>query len=828
MHCASCVRRVESVMAAVPHVEEATVNLATETARVRLKGDPSGDAVREIVSAVEAAGYTVDRRTADLPVEGMHCASCVGRVEKALKTAEGVVDASVNLASEKATITYLPTVTDPSRLAEAVRAAGYDVPRSDKATSQGEKGADRQEAERTALRRAVITASVLTAPVFLIEMGRHFVPAIGTAVDATIGIAGLHYLLFALTTAVLFGPGQRFFRYGARSLVRGSPDMNALVMLGSGAAYGYSVVATVAPALLPSGTAHVYYEAAAMIVTLILVGRFLEATAKGRTSQAVRRLVSLRPVTARVVRGDSTETVPASDVRLGDIVQVRPGETIPVDGPVVEGRSYVDESMISGEPVPVAKAPGDMVTGGTINGSGGLTFRAERVAEATTLAQIIRMVETAQGAKLPIQALVDKVTMWFVPAVMTAAALTFIVWLVFGPEPALALGLVNAVAVLIIACPCAMGLATPTSIMVGTGRAAELGILFRKGDALQRLQGVDVIALDKTGTLTEGRPSLTDLMTAPGFERQEVLRLAAGAESRSEHPIAQAVVNAATAEGLPLPAASGFEATPGQGAVATVDGRLVEVGSIRHLESLGYDLSRWSGELEMLGEAGKTALAVAVDHQVAAVMAVADELKPSTPAAIAALHALGIEVAMITGDNHRAAGAIARLLKIDQVVAEAMPDTKIDAIRKLQADGRVVAFVGDGLNDGPALAQADVGIAIGTGTDVAIEAAEVVLMSGDLEGVPRALALSRATMRNIRENLFWAFAYNTLLIPLAAGVLYPVAGLLLSPVIAAAAMALSSVFVLGNALRLRRFDAERNRVREAPEQAPPLRQPKAA
>jgi heavy metal translocating P-type ATPase len=579
------------------------------------------------------------------------------------------------------------------------------------------------------------------------------------------------------------------------------------VVLGTSAAYAYSVVATFLPGLLPPGMDNVYYEAAAVIVTLIMLGRYLEARAQGRTSEAIKHLMGLQAKTARVMRDGEALEIPLEQVLAGDIVQVRPGEKIPVDGEVVEGSSFVDESMITGEPVPVQKTQGAEVVGGTINKTGSFTFRATRIGADTVLAQIIRMVEQAQGSKLPIQALVDRVTAWFVPVVMAAAALTFLVWLVFGPDPALTFALVNAVAVLIIACPCAMGLATPTSIMVGTGRAAELGVLFRQGEALQSLKEVGVVALDKTGTLTQGRPDLTDFVTAPGFPDAEALRLVAAVEGRSEHPIAQAIVAAAEQRGLALPATDAFEAVPGFGVSAMVEGRKVDVGADRFMTKLGLSVADFADTAARLGTEGKSPLYAAIDGKLAAIIAVADPIKPSTPEAIGALHALGLKVAMITGDNRRTAEAIARQIGIDEVVAEVLPDGKVEVVKHLrQAHGRI-AFVGDGINDAPALAEADIGIAIGTGTDIAIESADVVLMSGDVRGVVNAIALSKATIRNIGQNLFWAFAYNVLLIPVAAGVLYPFNGTLLSPIVAAGAMALSSVFVLGNALRLRRFRA---------------------
>jgi Cu+-exporting ATPase len=663
------------------------------------------------------------------------------------------------------------------------------------------------------LRRSLLIAAIFTLPVFILEMGSHLIPAMHHWVMGVLGQQTSWYIQFVLATLVLFGPGLRFFRKGVPALLRGAPDMNSLVSVGTAAAYGYSLVATFLPGVLPQGTANVYFEASTVIVTLILLGRTLEARAKGRTSQAIKRLVGLQPKTARVERNGETVDIPLDQVTVGDVVHVRPGEKIPVDGLVVEGASYVDESMITGEPVPVSKGEGAAVVGGTINKTGGFNFRVTKVGANTVLAQIIHLVQEAQGSKLPIQTLVDKVTMWFVPAVMAAATLTFLIWLIFGPSPALTFALVNAVAVLIIACPCAMGLATPTSIMVGTGRAAEFGILFRKGEALQALRDVSVIALDKTGTLTKGHPELTDLVPGEGFEYDDVLALVAAVESRSEHPIAEAIVAAARQRNITLAPIEDFDAMPGFGVSAKVAGQTIAIGADRFMTKLGLDVTSFLQVAERLGNQGKSPLYAAIDGRLAAVIAVADPIRETTPEAIRALHALGLKVAMITGDNARTARAIARQLGIDEVAAEVLPDGKVAALKKFRVNGARVAFVGDGINDAPALAEADVGLAIGTGTDVAIEAADVVLMSGDLCGVPNAIALSQATIRNIKQNLFWAFAYNALLIPVAAGVLYPLNGTLLSPIFAAAAMALSSVFVLGNALRLKRFQVRTHTVK---------------
>ena len=802
MTCASCVVHVEKAIARVPEVVGVKVNLATERAEVELAGTLDAE---PIVEAVRGAGYEVPEVDVELAVKGMTCASCVGHVEKAVFGVPGVTRASVNLATEKASIRYHEGLATLDAIERAITKAGYEPKRiaSEQASEDRERAA--REKEMADLRLSLFTAGILALPVFVLEMGSHLVPSIHHLVMSTIGLQTSWIIQFALTTAVLFGPGLRFFRKGVPAILRGTPDMNSLVTVGTGAAWSYSVVATFIPSVLPAGTVHVYFEAAAVIVALILLGRFLEAKAKGLTSEAIKRLVGLQARTARVLRNGEALELAIADVLPGDTVLVRPGEKIPVDGEVTEGQSYVDESMITGEPLPVAKQAGSEVVGGTINKSGAFSFRATKIGSETMLAQIIRMVEQAQGAKLPIQAMVDKVTSWFVPAVMAAATLTFLVWLVFGPEPALTFALVNAVAVLIIACPCAMGLATPTSIMVGTGRAAELGVLFRKGEALQSLRSVEIVALDKTGTLTMGRPYLTDFDTLPGFDADEVLALVAAVETQSEHPIAEAIVAAAKDRGLLGQTVTDFNASAGYGIEASVAGRKVQVGADRYMQKLGIEPEQFSQEAQRLGMEGKTPLYAAIDGQLAAIIAVADPIKDTTPAAIEALHHLGLEVAMITGDNRATAEAVGRQLGIDQVIAEVLPDGKVDALKQLRQGGRRIAFVGDGINDAPALAEADVGLAIGTGTDIAIETADVVLMAGDLRGVVNAIALSQATIRNIKENLFWAFAYNAALIPVAAGVLYPASGILLSPVFAAGAMAFSSVFVLSNALRLKRF-----------------------
>ena len=810
MTCASCVGRVERLLKAVPGVTAAEVNLATESARVTMHGSTGPVALAQIL---EGAGYPARVAELDLQVEDMTCASCVGRVERALAAVPGVISAQVNLATETASLRYLEGAVTPAALIAVSTAAGYPA----SVARQSDKDQfSRKDREARVLARMTWIASTLTLPVFVAEMGGHLFPAIHMFVMTTIGMQTSWVLQFVLTTMVLVWPGQGFYRKGYPALLRAAPDMNSLVALGTTAAYGYSVVATFAPGLLPPGTAAVYYEAAAVIVVLILLGRTLEARAKGRTGAAIRRLVGLVPKSARVERNGTVVELPLDQIIAGDLVHIRPGERIAVDGVVIAGQSYVDESMITGEPILEEKAEGAAVTGGTVNGTGALVLRATHVGADTLLSQIIRMVEQAQSAKLPIQGLVDRITLWFVPAVMALALVTVMLWLAFGPSPTLAHALVAGVSVLIIACPCAMGLATPTSIMVGTGRAAELGVLFRKGDALQALQGVKVVALDKTGTLTAGRPELTDLVVMPGFTDAEVLALLAAVEAPSEHPVASAILRAAKLRGVAVPQAIGFAAIPGYGVQATVNGRVVMAGADRLMRREAVALPTIDPALA-IAQKGRTPLYLAMDGQLVAVVGVADPIKPTTAAAIAALQAQGLRVVMITGDNQATATKIAAELGITDILAEVLPAGKVVAVEGLRVHGPV-AFVGDGINDAPALAAADVGIAIGTGTDVAIETADVVLMSGDLAAVVSAFTISRATMRNIRQNLFWAFGYNVVLIPVAAGALYPFGGPLLSPAIAAGAMAISSVFVLTNALRLRR-------VQSAPRQAGPALPP---
>ena len=815
MSCASCVGRVERALSALPGVSDVSVNLANETAQAQIDAP---ERISGIMSALDQAGYPAQTRNVRLNVSSMSCASCVGRVDKALAAVPGVLEVNVNLASETATVTYADGAVALADLLKAAEEAGYPAEPAEETAPEDRSARKDDEARAMALKAALAAAFAL--PVFALEMGAHLVPGMHDLIGRTIGHQTSWMIQFVLTTIVLAWPGRAFYAKGFPALFKGAPDMNSLVAVGTSAAYLYSLVALFAPALLPEAARAVYFEAAAVIVVLILLGRWMEARAKGRTGAAIQKLLGLQARTARVLVDGEPQDVAIERIRTGDTLVVRPGERIAVDGEVTEGSAHIDESMITGEPVPVAKATGDPVTGGTVNGTGSFQFRATRVGADTTLAQIIRMVEEAQGAKLPIQGVVDRITLWFVPAVLAAAVLTVLVWLAVGPSPALSYALVAGVSVLIIACPCAMGLATPTSIMVGTGRAAEMGVLFRKGDALQQLSRVGVVALDKTGTVTEGRPELTDMVLADGFERAEVLALVAAVEEQSEHPIADAIVRAARVENLARHEVESFESITGHGVRARVAGRDVLVGADRLMTREGLEIGALTGAETRLAEKGRTALFAAIDGRVAAVIAVADPVKPSSAAAIGALHDLGLKVAMITGDKRETAEAIARETGIDRVIAGVLPDGKVAALDDLRDGRQQVAFVGDGINDAPALAHADVGIAIGTGTDVAIESADVVLMSGDLRGVVNAYRVSTRTMRNIRQNLFWAFGYNVALIPVAAGALYPVSGLLLSPVLAAGAMALSSVFVLSNALRLRRVSPAMNETRAARPAAP--------
>jgi len=804
MHCASCVGRVEKAIGAVPGVGAVAVNLATEQASVSFLGPAN---LEGVIEAINKAGYASVLTTAQFLIDKMSCDACVKTVEEAFRSVEGVVEARVNLATGAGSVRFVSGATTAAAIARAATEAGYPTReiKPDVGAGAQELGRQHDHGDGGDLARATLLALVLTAPVVALEMGSHIFPAVHMFVMDRIGVETSRIIEFALTALILFGPGWRFFKSGIPALLRGAPEMNALVALGSGAAFAYSTLATFAPSLFPAGTNDVYFESAAVIVTLILVGRTLEARAKGRAGAAIQRLIGLKSQSAFVLRNGAAALTPLDDVVVGDIVRVRPGEKIPVDGEVVEGSSFVDESMLTGEPLPVAKGVGADVVGATINTTGSFSFKVTKTGADTALARIIRMVEQAQGAKLPIQALVDKVTGWFVPAVIAVALLTFALWLLFGPAPALSHALVAMVAVLIIACPCAMGLATPISILVGTGRGAELGVLFRKGAALQELSSIKAMALDKTGTITRGVPELVDFLPAAGFLRAEALALVAAVEARSEHPVAAAITAATVKEGLRVAQAEAFSARPGLGVEANVDGRHVAIGADRFMTELGVDVSLFAEAAARFGAEAKSPLYAAIDGALAALIVVIDPVAEGARAAVAALRAEGLRLVMVTGDNAKTAAAIAKAVGVEDLIAEVLPEGKVEAVREIKARYGATGFVGDGINDAPALAAADVGLAIGAGTDVAIEAADVVLSGRDLGAAASAVALSRATMRNIKENLFWAFAYNVVLIPVAAGALYPAFGVLLSPMLAAGAMAFSSIFVVVNALRLRRF-----------------------
>ncbi len=803
MTCSGCAGRVERSVLKVAGVTQAVVNLVTNEVIVSLSAPVP---LTTLVEAVEASGYQVPLQGYDYAVTGMNCGSCVGRIEKALAQSPLVISYQVNLATKQAHV-QLMAGADPEAISQWLTEHNYPSTLLADNQRKADDLNSRQAAEQAQLKKQLKQAFLFATPLFILEMGAHFIAPFHAFLERTFNTQHLWYVQALLAALVLFGPGREILKIGLQNLRRLAPDMNSLVALGTLSAFGYSLIATFMPSLLPAATVNVYFEASAVIIALILLGRFLEARAKGNASDAIKRLINLQPNSARVLVNGKVLDKPVAEIRIGEILEIRPGERVALDGVVINGQSFVDESMLTGEPIPVEKSQDAQVIGGTVNQTGSLQIKVQQVGANTVLAHIIRLVEQAQGSKLPIQGLVDRITLWFVPAVMVAALLTFITWLIFAPAPALSLALVNAVAVLIIACPCAMGLATPTSIMVGTGRAAQLGILFRQGQALQNLKDVKVIAVDKTGTLTAGKPQLTDFVVTTAHQDNHVLAVVAAVEQQSEHPIAQAIVSAAMERELQIPAIKDFQSITGMGVQATVLGQQIQIGADRFMSSLNINTNEFSEQAQQLGEQGKSPLYAAIDGRLAAMLAVSDPIKSSSKAAIDHLHAQGLKVAMITGDNQHTANAIAQQLGIDHVVAQVMPEGKVEAVKQLQEQYGSVAYVGDGINDAPALAAADVGIAIGTGTDIAMDAADVVLMSGHLTGVINALALSKATLRNISQNLFWAFAYNIALIPVAAGILYPFNGTLLSPVLAATAMALSSVFVVTNALRLRAFKA---------------------
>ncbi|NIN68829.1 MAG: heavy metal translocating P-type ATPase [Anaerolineae bacterium] len=797
MTCASCVRAIERALSSVPGVAWASANLATEKATVVY--DPSVTTLSELMSVVREAGYQVSAERVTLPIAGMTCASCVSTVERALKSVQGVVSASANLATETATVEYIPGEVSVADLKRAVHEAGYEV--LEAAEEEEVEDWERKARERDirGLRNRFIFSGTIALLVFVGTFQRFF-PFLADVPRQTMLV-----ILAVLATPVQFWAGWRFYRGAWAEAKHLRANMDTLIAVGTTAAYAYSLVATFIPTFFPEGLAEVYYDTSVIIIALILLGRWLEARAKGQTSDAIKKLMGLQAKTARIVRDGQEVDIPVEKVLVDDIVLVRPGEKVPVDGVIVDGRSSVDQSMITGESLPVSKKEGDEVIGATLNKAGAFRFRATRVGKDTALAQIIKLVQEAQGSKAPIQRLADQISGVFVPGVIGVALVTFGTWYFLGPKPAFTLALVNFVAVLIIACPCALGLATPTAIMVGTGKGAENGVLIKGGESLETAHKLQAIILDKTGTLTKGQPVVTDIVVNDRLTQGDLLHLAASAERRSEHPLGEAIVERARERGLPLAEPKEFQAIAGHGIQAVVEGKDVLVGNLKLMHDEGIALDGLRNEAVRLSDDGKTPVYVTVDGEAAGVIAVADTLKENSKDAVAELHRLGLEVYMLTGDNYRTAEAIGRELGIDQVLAEVLPEEKAAKVKELQKQGKVVAMVGDGINDAPALAQADVGIAIGTGTDVAMEASDITLMSGDLRGVVTAIALSKATMRTIKWNLFWAFAYNTAGIPVAAGVLYPFFGILLNPAIAAGAMAFSSVLVVTNSLRLRGF-----------------------
>jgi len=802
MHCANCVATVERSLKKAEGVADAAVNFATEQATVTF--DPALVKPAELVHQVEDAGYGVVTARVELPITGMTCANCAATVERTLnRKVPGVVQADVNFASERATVEYIPGAASVADMIRAVEAAGYGVVQAAAQDQLEDVEAQARQAEIADQTRKFWVGVIFALPLFLTSMARDF-----GLLGAWSHAAWVNWLFLALATPVQFYTGWDYYVGSYHALRNRTANMDVLVAMGSTVAYLYSLVVL----FFPAAGQHVYFETSAVIITLIKLGKLLEAQAKGQTGEAIRRLMGLRPKTARVVRDGVEIDVPIESVRVGDLVVVRPGERIPVDGIVVDGRSAVDESMLTGEPLPVDKGTGDEVIGATINKQGLLKFEATRVGAETALAQIIRLVQEAQGSKAPIQRLADRVAAVFVPAVILIALGTFAVWWVAGGD--LTAAMIRLVAVLVIACPCALGLATPTAIMVGTGKGAELGVLFKSSEALETAHRLQAVVLDKTGTITVGQPTVTDVIAASsGSESQDlVLRLAASAERGSEHPLGQAIVAEAEARGVALADPQDFEAIPGKGVRALVEGHKVLVGKPGWVDQEGIALGDLAAEIERLQAEAKTAMVVAVDGGPAGVLSVADTLKGGSADAVAELHRLGLDVVMLTGDNRRTADAIAAQVGVDQVVAEVLPADKAARIKELQVGDRLVGMVGDGINDAPALAQADVGIALGTGTDVAMETAGVTLMRGDLRAVPQALALSQATMRTIKQNLFWAFFYNVILIPVAAGALSlvpwaPAALRQLHPVLAAFAMAFSSVTVVSNSLRLRRVRA---------------------
>ena len=808
--CSHCSPEVEKAIAAVSGVTAAHVNPSTKIARVEY--DPSKTKFSAILQAVRAGGYTPGTATARIPIDGMHCSSCVIRVELALRTTPGILSARANLGPNAVDIEYDPETVDFDAIRKAIASAGYRVaePKIDPASETLDPAEAANEQEYRNLMRKFWFAAAISVPVMALSYP-DLIPGLREWMPMGSGTRRIVWsLLGVLSLPVLVWAGSQFFIGMWDALKHRAANMHTLIAIGISAAYLYSVVAVAWPGLFPNmALAEVFWDVTDVVVALVVLGLALEIKAKGRTSQAIKKLIGLQAKIARVIRDGKESDISVEEVVVGDVVVVRPGEKVPVDGEVISGSSAVDESMITGESMPIEKQSGDEVIGGTLNKTGSFRFTATKVGKDTALATIIQMVKDAQGSKAPIQRVVDTVSGYFVPAVMILAVLAFVVWYVFGPEPRLIYATVVFVTTLIIACPCALGLATPTSLTVGIGKGAENGILIRSGDALQASEKLNTIILDKTGTITKGEPALTDVVTAPGYDEPTVLRLTASLERGSEHPLGEAIVKGAITRNLTLSDAENFIAIPGHGVNGRIDGHDVLFGNAKLMRDRNVTIDMLLGDWERLAGEGKTPMYVAIDGKAAGLIGVADTVKSDSKAAIAVLKNLGIEVVMLTGDNERTGRAIAREVGIDRVLAEVLPNDKAHEVQKLQLEGKSVGMVGDGVNDAPALAQADVGFAIGTGTDVAIEASDVTLIKGSLIGVVTAIEISRATMRNVRQNLVGAFGYNSLGIPVAMGVLYPFIGLLLSPLIAAAAMAFSSVTVVTNANRLRFFKPRR-------------------
>ncbi len=807
MTCASCSAHVQRAASKVPGVTSAEVNLANETLTVQYDESKANfDTFRQ---AVEQAGYGLIApqvgKHAELGVDGMTCASCSAAVERALKKLDGVTEASVNLATNRASFVYDPAKVKLAQVREAITKAGY-TPLDLESEDTHDVDRERRERALLVMRIRLIVAAVFAAPILYIAMA-HMFPAPGVPLPSFMNPHSFP-LVFALVQLLLTIPvliaGGKFFRVGMKTLFKGAPNMDTLVAIGTGSAFLYGVYATVLIYLGDTGFAqHLYFESAAVVITLVMLGKYLEAASKSKTSEAIQKLLALKPKTAIILKNGAELEVSLDEVAVGDLVLVRPGSAIPVDGVVEDGASSVDESMLTGESLPVEKQPGSLVTGGSINGEGMLRFTVTQVGEDTALSKIIHLVEEAQGRKAPIAKLADVISGYFVPAVIGVAVLSAVIWALAGKDFNFVLNIF--VTVLVIACPCALGLATPTAIMVGTGKGAELGVLIKGGEALETTHRVDTIVLDKTGTITQGKPELTDIRLYTTESEADLLALSASAECGSEHPIARAIVEAAEQRNLALASPDTFRAVAGRGIDAVVSGKRVLAGNAKLMQESGIDVSASQADARKLASEGKTLMYIAVEGSLAALMAAADAVKPTSKHAIERLKAIGLDVYMLTGDNANTAAAVARSVGIDHILSDVLPDGKANAVQQLQSQGKRVAMVGDGINDAPALVQADVGMAIGTGTDVAVESADVVLMRGDLSAVVSAVALSRATIRNIRQNLFWAFAYNVVGIPFAAGLFFAFGGPLLTPVFAGAAMALSSVSVVTNALRLKRF-----------------------